>query len=289
MTSIAATSFDLLNIFAAVHSILLSMACLQLRTYYFFMPPGTDFRKQGLLGAYAESIALIAKLADADAKWNFISFAPIGFVHMLLSAAMVLMKIVNSKYSTYIDVEAARVSFNTANSMLKKASVEDNDLRERVSKIIEQLWSFHHTLNLRKEEEPTIHIKTRWGASLIHDSLWIWREEFGGQRTPLPSLSAAASTSLSSQGPLSTATVIDIDPRAKANHQDESLIAATNIPHQQSMESDNLTNFGDLAQNPQATDWIWDIGFPSIMPFDVNSYQMLDIDQMLGEDQNLDF
>lgn len=272
-----------------MHSILLSIACLQLRTYYFFMPPGTDFRKQGLLGAYAESIALIGKLSDVDIKWNFISFAPIGYVNMLVNAAMVLIKIANSNYSAYIDVEAAKISFNTANSLLKKASVEDNDLRGRSSKIIGQLWSLHHTLNLRKKEEPTIHIKTRWGASLIHDSLWIWREEFGGQKAPLPPSSTAATTSLSSIEPLATGMAIDIDPRPTATGPDEGWIPPTNIPDQQPIESDTLTNFGGLPENSAATDWIWDIDFPSIMPFDINSYQMLDVDQMLGDDQNLGF
>ena len=172
----------------ATHSILLSMACLQLRTYYFFMSAGSDTRKQGLIMAYAASMALISKSAEADHKWNFMKFAPNGFLQMLTISAMVLMKITNSSYAKYIDVGGARRSFNTVLAMLRNSSVEDNDLHGRVSKIVAQLWSLHRTRNLRKEEEPSIHLKTRWGASLLHDSLWLWREEFGGQKAPPPPL-----------------------------------------------------------------------------------------------------
>lgn len=184
-------------------SILLSMACVQLRTYYFFMSPGTDVRRQGLLKTYAAAVTLISKVADADEKWNFVQFAPSGCIQLLTVAAMVLMKIVNSSYASYIDTEEGKRAFNTASSLLRKSSVEDNDLQGRVNKIIAQLWNLHRNLNLRKEEEPTVHIKTRWGASLLHDSLWTWREEFGGQKAPPRTLN----TTLTSSGnprPIST-------------------------------------------------------------------------------------
>lgn len=179
------------------------MACVQLRTYYFFMSSGTDVRKQGLLKAYAAAVTLISKAAEADETWNFTQFAPSGFIQVLTIAAMMLMKIVNSSYARYIDTEEGKRTFNTAISLLRKSSVEDNDLQGRVNKIIAQLWNLHRNLNLRKEGEPTVHIKTRWGASLLHDSLWMWREEFGGQKAPPPNLDATASTSPSSSAPIS--------------------------------------------------------------------------------------
>jgi transcriptional regulatory protein LEU3 len=162
------------------------------------MSPGTDIRKQGLLKAYAAAMILIAKVADADEKWNITQFAPSGFIQILTIAAMILMKIVNSSYASYIDTEEGKRAFNTAASLLRKSSVEDNDLQGRVNKIIAQLWNLHRNLNLRKEEEPTVHIKSRWGASLLHDSLWMWREEFGGQKALPPKLNATTSTSPSS-------------------------------------------------------------------------------------------
>lgn len=166
------------------------------------MTPGTDIRKQGLLKAYAAAVTLISKAADADEKWNFTLFASSGFTQVIVIAAMVLMKIVNSSFSGYVDNEDGKHAFNTAISLVRKSSVEDNDLPGRVSKIIAQLWNLHRSLNQRKKEEPSVNIKTRWGASLLHDSLWTWREEFGGQKAPPQMSNAATLSSSSNQVPI---------------------------------------------------------------------------------------
>jgi transcriptional regulatory protein LEU3 len=171
------------------------------------MPPGTDVRKQGLLKAYAAAVTLITNAADADEKWNFILFASSGFTQVIVVAAMALMKVVNSSFSRYIDIEDGKHAFNTAISLIRKSSVEDNDLPGRVSKIIAQLWYLHRSLNQRKEEEPTVNIKTRWGASLLHDSLWTWREEFGGQKAPPQTSNAATLSSSGNQAPISNGTI----------------------------------------------------------------------------------
>lgn len=185
------------------------MAYMQLHTFYFFMPAGTDARKQGLLKAYAAAVTLISKAADADKKWNFTKYAPSAFIHLLTLAAMVLIKVVNSSYATYIDTEGGKCSFNTATSLLQKSTLEDNDLQGRINKIIAQLWNLHRTLNFRKEEEPIVHIKTRWGASLLHDSLWMWREEFGGQKAPAPPLNATTLTPSSESRRISTSKILN--------------------------------------------------------------------------------
>jgi hypothetical protein len=281
------------------------MACVQLRTYYFFMSPGTDVRKQGLLKAYAASINLISKSIDADMKWNFVKFAPNGFVEMLTIAAMVLMKIINSSYAAYVDTEGGKRAFNAVLSLLRKSSVEDNDLQGRVSKIIAQLWGLHRTLNLRREEEPIIHIKTRWGASLLHDSLWMWREEFGGQRAAPSALNASISTPPTYSRSTSTGkisidsfkyrvTMVNIctgntDIRHNPTSHDESWVVSRNISLDQPIEQQNTvgmtldapSNLDLITDDLQDTNWIWDIGFPSVMPIDINSYEMLDVGQNL--------
>jgi hypothetical protein len=37
---------------------------------------------------------------------------------------------------------------------------------------------------VRREQEPSLRVKSRFGASVLHDGLWAWREEFGGQASP---------------------------------------------------------------------------------------------------------
>ena len=175
------------------------MAGLQLRTYYLFMTSNSDVRKQGLLKAYAISLILISKAVEADAKWNFMQYAHGGYAQGLTVAGLLLMKILNSSYSSYLDIEQGKKAFSDVLVMLRKASVEDNDLRGRVSKILAQLWSVHRSSSLRREQEPSLRIKSRCGASLLHDSLWIWREEFGGQAAVHSNGANAASGPISRQ------------------------------------------------------------------------------------------
>lgn len=96
-------------------------------------------------------------------------------------AAIKLLKILNSSLSQYVDFDAGKRLFNSAMYLIRRSSVEDNDLAGRSSKILTQLWVVHNSLTARREQEPRLRINTRLSASLLHDSLWLWREEFGGQ------------------------------------------------------------------------------------------------------------
>jgi transcriptional regulatory protein LEU3 len=83
------------------------------------------------------------------------------YSQMLIMAAMMLIEIINSSYSMYIDIGGGKRAFNTVLAMLRKASVENNDLRGRTSTILARLWGGHHSLTVRREQEPNVHIKTR--------------------------------------------------------------------------------------------------------------------------------
>jgi transcriptional regulatory protein LEU3 len=169
---------------ADIHLIALNMACLQLRVYYFFESPVSETRKQGLLRAYNTALNLISKVADADTKGDFIRYAPNVFSLTLNTSGMLIMKIINSSYSRYVDTEGGKLAFNKVLALLRRASLEDNDVRGRGGKILAQLWTLHHSRIVRREQEPSLRVKSRFGASVLHDGLWAWREEFGGQAGP---------------------------------------------------------------------------------------------------------
>jgi hypothetical protein len=59
-----------------------------------------------------------------------------------------------------------------------------NTVRGRGGKILAQLWTVYNSRTVRREQEPSLRIKSRFGASVLHDGLWAWREEFGGQASP---------------------------------------------------------------------------------------------------------
>ena len=167
-----------------VNQITLIIARLQLRCYYFFVTSAPDFRKQGLLKAYSTSLMLVNKVQEVGAKWDFVRCAPSIVARMLTVAALLQMKIVNSSYSRYIDTESGKKAFAAVIAMLGRASLKANDLHDRVRKIMEQLWTMHHSLVVKRKQEPSLNVKSRLGASVLHDSLWVWRQEFGGQGSP---------------------------------------------------------------------------------------------------------
>jgi transcriptional regulatory protein LEU3 len=101
---------------------------------------------------------------------------------MVFVAAIMVLKILDSSYAEFVDSESAKQTFNGALMSLRQASVETNDLPGRYAKILTQLWDLHTSIVATTNQEPELKVKTRIGASLLHDSLWQWRESFGGQQ-----------------------------------------------------------------------------------------------------------
>jgi hypothetical protein len=160
------------------------MVSMQLSTYYFFDSSAPEIRKQGLLRAYTAALNLISNIAEEDVKNDFIKYVPNVFCLLLNTAGMLVIKIVGSSYARYVDIEGGKRSFNTVLGLLRRATLEDNDIWGRGGKILAQLWTVHHSRTVRREQEPNLTVKSRFGASVLHDGLWTWREEFGGQGGP---------------------------------------------------------------------------------------------------------
>ena len=99
---------------------------------------------------------------------------------MLILATIILLKILKSDYSQFVDSFAGKRMYNSSLLLLRSCSVENNDNVGRASKILTQLWGVQKSLTVG-EEEPSLCVRTRLGASVLHDALWLWRQEFGGQ------------------------------------------------------------------------------------------------------------
>ncbi|PON20680.1 C6 zinc finger domain-containing protein [Trichoderma gamsii] len=196
------------------HHIALAMVSMQLRSYYFFESSATEMRKQGLLRAYSAALNFISKIANEDAKNDFIKYVPNIYYQILNTAGMLVMKIINSSYARYVDIEEGKRSFNIVLSLLRRAILEDNDLRGRGGKILAQLWIIHHSRTIRRGQEPNLKVQSRLGASVLHDGLWAWREEFGGQTSPASRPSDSFSSLTPSLLPTSPAQSIQQRPPA---------------------------------------------------------------------------
>ena len=275
---------------SAYIDIFLSSACLQLRTYYLFEAPVSESRKHALIKAYSTSLILISKIDVADTNSNFTKYAPYYFSHILWMAAILVMKIVSSSYSRYVDVEGGKGAFNTVLSLMRKCSVEDNDLKGRMGKILAQLWSVHQSDTARREQEPGLTIKSRFGASILHDSLWLWRERFGGQRDsvapPPPGRPVSASLSPRSAGPPRQGMTLDsnssphapplaplgyISPNFSVQPPQDLQGRISNLSYgSNSLPPDYIAYDLDMVQEER--DWMCQVGYPSVMSGDLDFY-----------------
>lgn len=153
-----------------------------LHLYVFFLlePSGSDVRRRALFRAYNTATTLIAKFRDLDTTHGTMEYGPFVIFRNLALAASFILKIGHSSYAQYLDFEAGKHLFYTATQLMRRVSMEDNDLPGRMSKIMTQLWSAQARID-RSNEEPGLKLKTRLSGSLLHDFLWSWRETFGGQ------------------------------------------------------------------------------------------------------------
>lgn len=243
---------------------LLLCTSLQLRAYYFFETSTSESRKRGILQAYATSINLISRIHNEDKGTKFIEFCPSHFPHSLVMAAIIIMKTIGSSYGRFIDVEKGKRAFNSVLFMLRRYSVEDNDLKGRLGKILTQLWNVHQSLPARREQEPSLRVKTRLSASVLHDSLWMWREQFGGQPKTPP-------LALDTQSPL-VPQLLGSAPEIQTSQPqqiDNNYPIAFGQSQQNSYPAPGSFGMFDGSTNPDL-DWIWEVGFPSLIPVDID-------------------
>ena len=202
-------------------------------------------------------------------------------------AAILVMKIVSSSYFQYVDVEGGRRAFNTAISLLRKCSVEDNDLKGRMSKILAQLWGVHLSDRAMRDQVPSLRIKSRFCTSMLHDSLWLWREKFGGPGYSAAPQPPSGPESTSSKSGISPAQRLDtsvdynlpmsvpssnfVPPEIRTQEAQDDLALSDHLNYAQSGQSAGFLQYDyDMAQEEH--DWMWNLGLSSMLPENLDFY-----------------
>ncbi|KAJ9629153.1 hypothetical protein H2204_008942 [Knufia peltigerae] len=161
-----------------VELIWLFSAKMQLQTYHFLQPVKSVTRKQGLLRLYHTAMTVISQMKAATASVDFRRCAPRYFGQMLKHAALVLMKILHSSYARMVDVDAGKQAFNLAIAMHRDMTLETNDFHDRASTILGHLWSLHRDSHFNTRADPILKLNTRLSGSLLHETLWMWRDRY---------------------------------------------------------------------------------------------------------------
>lgn len=151
-------------------------ARLQLGAYHWLGSPSTA-RTMGIVGSYAAASALISEILTADASYGVLAFAPIMYSRMMWTAAYLILKVLNSSCSQYVDCEAGASLFHSIVAAIRRCSVEENDLAIRGANILADVWYRRNEIIVNRDIEPELVTRSRLGASLMFDCLWRWKEQ----------------------------------------------------------------------------------------------------------------
>lgn len=192
---------------------------------------------------YLESIFGLEEQGTLAYSTNYIS-------QMMVAAGFTLHRLLNSNFATTIPTQQLTISrsnFTRLITCVRKTSVRNNDLPQRLAEVLAQLWKsggagnpkLSDVENFRGQHTPTvdvsIHLKVRcrMSMSVVFDSLWHWREHYRGKgqmgnldnavnnptdpetsnsTTPAPSQRLGQATSGHMSDQASTSTAVSLDP-----------------------------------------------------------------------------
>lgn len=119
-------------------------------------------------------------------------FATNYIMQMILAAGFTLLKLLNSFFAIQVDTVTGRTIFLQTVSALRSISVVQNDLPQRLAEVLAQLWQASGAGDQRlfddqgdkRQVDSSLQLKVRcrMSMSLVFDSVWRWKEQFGAVR-----------------------------------------------------------------------------------------------------------
>lgn len=196
----------MLTVRSAIEILYLHCAALHLRlTAFFDAPTAPDYRSD-LSALYVAASTLLktflalpgqissiqtATTDPALAEGAGSAYATNYVMQMILAAGFTLLKLLNSFFATQVDVVTGRTLFLQTVSALRSISVVQNDLPQRLAEVLAQLWQangggsqrlFEEGESKRVDSSLQLKVRCRMSMSLVYDSVWRWREEFGAHK-----------------------------------------------------------------------------------------------------------
>ncbi|KAG8533617.1 uncharacterized protein KY384_001357 [Bacidia gigantensis] len=165
----------------------LRAAGLHLRLSIFFASPQSKDYKEGLNALWEATILFLetALHIDTDLVTELLAYATNYVLQMIIASAFTLLKLLNSSFANFVNVEYGRGLFTEAVRAIRTISVASNDLPSRLAEVLAQLWKSSGAG--KKQIQPTsnsmesslqLKVKCRMSMSLVFDSVWRWRDEF---------------------------------------------------------------------------------------------------------------
>ena len=189
---------------AAITRIYLNSAALHLHLSAFFTHRNLPSYRTDMLALYHSTINLLEACLNLESEYSInlpsnyshglsLSHGTNYIFHMMLAAGFSLLKLMNHFLPQHnLDVQGASGLLTRTLWALRSASVLENDLPERLSEVLAQVWKTGakptEQTSADASEEPSdelqLKVRCRMSMSLVFDSVWRWRKNFRDQRPP---------------------------------------------------------------------------------------------------------
>jgi hypothetical protein len=133
--------------------------------------------------AYSSACTVLRHIDRMDASGKYkLTATPFYFVFATSLATFTILRLLKASTAEYMD-ENAKESFILGVSLMKRLSTEPTDGPAKLARMLEDLWKSEKAFrNPDGTEHVALRIRTRLSMSPVFDSIWWWREEFGGQQ-----------------------------------------------------------------------------------------------------------
>lgn len=114
---------------------------------------------------------------------NLTKYVTNYILQMIIASAFSLLKLLNSFFAQFIDLEYGRNLFTHTIRTIRHISTVPNDLPSRLAEVLAQLWraggaGLKSGAQWTADNSLQLKVRCRMSMSLVFDSVWRWREEF---------------------------------------------------------------------------------------------------------------
>lgn len=194
---------------SAITRIYLKAAALHLHLSAFFSHRNLPSYRMDMLNLYHATIDLLETCLNLESEYSInlpsnyshglsLSHGTNYIFHMMLAAGFSLLKLMHHFLPQHdLDTQGASGLLTRTLWALRSASVLENDLAERLSEVLAQVWKSGPAKSTEPSqiagsaapsEEPSdelqLKVRCRMSMSLVFDSVWRWRKNFRDQRPP---------------------------------------------------------------------------------------------------------
>ena len=169
---------------------------LHLRLFSLFSSPSTPDYRLRLYDLWQTTTSflecafnLTTDLSSSPSPEPFplIHYATNYILQMLIAAAFVLLKLLNSFFAAYVDLDGGKSLFTRTIKTIRSISITNADLPWRLAEVLVQLWRGNGGGGTGPTRVPLeasapdsslqLKVRCRMSVSLVYDSVWRWRED----------------------------------------------------------------------------------------------------------------